>query len=240
MIPWSWSVFLTYLPASFILHGVWTTVWLTALSMAAGTAIGVVAAVLYVWGNPLARLVYMGYTTLIRGTPLLVQLVFVYTGLPAFGIRLGVAESAILALSLNEGAYVAEIMRAGIESISRGQMEAAEALGMTYGQAMRVVILPQAARTVVPPIGNHVNSMLKSTSLVSVISMEELFRATEETIQTSFRVLELFAVASVYYLALTGAWTLIQRYIEARLAVSVTRRGGPPRDVGARSLALER
>ncbi len=227
---WSWSAFLRYLPAGFILHGVWTTVWLTAISMACGITIGLVAAILYVWGHPIARACYAGYTTLIRGTPLLVQLVFVYSGLPAFGIRLGVAESALLALSVNEGAYVAEIIRAAIESVHRGQMEAAQALGMTYWKAMRVVLLPQAARTAVPPIGNQVNSMLKSTSLVSVISMEELFRATEEAIQSSFRVLELFAVASIYYLALTGAWTLIQRAIERRLARSVTRRRGGPGD----------
>lgn len=223
---WNWPTFLHYIGAGFILHGVWTTVWLTAVSMVCGITIGLVAAILCVWGHPLARAFYTGYTTLIRGTPLLVQLVFVYSGLPAFGMRLDVAESALLALSVNEGAYVAEIIRAGIESIHHGQMEAAQALGMTYWKAMRVVVLPQAARTAVPPLGNQVNSMLKSTSLVSVISMEELFRATEEAIQTTFRVLELFAVASIYYLLLTGLWTLVQHSIERRLSRSIRHRGG--------------
>ena len=219
MIAWDWPVFLSSLTSPAMVSGALTTILLTATSIAAGTAIGLLAAVLRELDNGVTRFAYGAYTTIIRGTPLLVQLVFVYTGLPAIGIRFSVIQSAILALSVNEGAYLAEIMRAGIGSIHKGQMEAAQALGMTYFQAMRVVILPQAARTVIPPIGNEVNGLLKSTSLVAVISMEDLFRATEELIQQSFRVLELFTVATIYYLTITGLWTVFQRAIEARLSI---------------------
>lgn len=211
---WSWTSFFKYIHSIDILRGVWTTAWLTAVSMAAGIAIGLISALLLRLNHPITKALYGFYTTVVRGTPLLVQLVFVYSALPRFGIRLSVAESAILALSINEGAYVAEIMRAAIDSVHRGQMEAATALGMSYWKAMRVVILPQAARTAAPVIGNQVNSMLKATSLVSVISMEELFRTTEELIQSTFRVLELFAVASIYYLLLTAVWTLVQHWLE--------------------------
>jgi polar amino acid transport system permease protein len=201
------------------LRGVCTTAWLTAVSMALGIAIGLCAAVLYRLNNRVINTFYGAYVTLLRGTPLLVQLYFVYNALPKLGVRLGVVESAILALSLNEGAYLAEVMRSGIDAVSKGQLEAAKALGMTYRQVMRHVVLPQAFRTIAPVIGNQVNGLLKSTSLVSVISMEELFRSTEELRQSTFRTLECFAVALFYYLLLTTTWSLIQRFLEGRLDV---------------------
>lgn len=220
---WDWSAFFQYLHAGFILQGLWVTIWLTAISMAIGIIIGLVAAALYATRNVVGRTIYLVYTTVIRGTPLLVQLVFAYTALPVLGINLTVAEAAILALSVNEGAYIAEIMRGAIESIPRGQSEAASATGLNYWQSMRTIIMPQAFRIVVPTIGNQVNGMFKNTSLVSVISMSELFRVTEEAIQTSFKVLELLAIASIYYLLLTGAWTLIQHWIELRLRIPGSR-----------------
>ncbi len=211
---WDWSAFCSYLFSPEILHGVQTTIWLTASGMLAGLAIGLFAVLLYRLDNPMLNALYLAYVTVVRGTPLLVQLVFVYSGLPKFGIRLDVPEAALLTLSVNEGAYLAEILRSGIEAVPSGQMEAAKALGLSYWQAMRIVILPQALRLVVPAIGNQVNSLLKATSLVSVISMEELFRVSQELIQSSFRVLELFAVASLYYVALTTLWGFAQRRIE--------------------------
>ena len=221
---WSWPAFFSYLRSPDIFHGVWTTIYLTVISMVSGLTIGVFASVLYRLNNPIISTVYYAYITLIRGTPLLVQLVFVYSGLPKFGIRLGVVESALLALSLNEGAYLAEVMRSGIDSVPKGQVEAAKALGMTYWQAMYFVILPQAVRTVAPVIGNQVNILLKSTSLVSVISMEELFRTTEELIQSDFRVLELFSVASLYYLLLTTTWSITQSKLESWLRSGIGQR----------------
>jgi polar amino acid transport system permease protein len=225
---WSWSAFFSYLRSPEVLHGVWTTAWLTAVSMSLGVVIGLFAAVLRRLRNGLINACYTVYVTLVRGTPLLVQLYFVYNGLPKLGIRLGVAESAILALSLNEGAYLAEVIRSGIDAISKGQAEAAKALGMSYSQSMRYVILPQALRAIAPVIGNQVNGLLKSTSLVSVISMEELFRSTEELRQSSFRTLECFAVALVYYLLLTTLWSLIQQKLERRLELHTERAGNKP------------
>jgi polar amino acid transport system permease protein len=149
-----------------------------------------------------------------RGTPLLVQLIIIYTGLPQLGIKLSVIESAFLGLILNESAYLAEIIRGGIQSVSKGQTAAAKALGLNKAQTMRFVILPQAIRLIVPTLGNSINGLLKTTSITSVISMEELLRRTQVLIQERFMVLELFLVAALYYLAMTTVWDFFQRRIE--------------------------
>jgi polar amino acid transport system permease protein len=122
-----------------------------------------------------------------------------------------------LALSLNEGAYMSEIVRAGIESIDRGQMEAAKALGMTYPLAMRRVVLPQALKVIIPPTGNEFISMLKTTSLVSVIGFQELMLVSEQTFAHSFKVLEVLIAAGIFYLAMTTILTVVQAQIERRL-----------------------
>jgi polar amino acid transport system permease protein len=130
--------------------------------------------------------------------------------------------AALLALSWNEGAYMAEIVRAGIDSIDPGQLEAARSLGMTYFVAMRRIVLPQAARTIVPPLGNEFNGMLKNTSLASVIGLTELLQTSINIGNALFLQLELFVVASFWYLMMTTVWTAIQAYIERKLNVSVT------------------
>jgi polar amino acid transport system permease protein len=165
--------------------------------------------------KPLSLAAY-GYIWLFRGTPLLVQLIVIFTGLPQIGIRLSVVASALIGLSLNEAAYLAEIIRAGINAVPTGQSNAARALGMRDHQVMRYIVIPQALRIIVPPIGNSVNGLLKTTSITSVISMEELLRRTQVLIQERFLVLELFAVAALYYLAMTTAWDFVQRAIERR------------------------
>jgi polar amino acid transport system permease protein len=147
---------------------------------------------------------------------LLVQLIVIYTGLPQFGIRLSVVESALIGLILNEAAYLAEIIRAGVAAVPAGQINAARAVGMREPQIMRYIIMPQALRIIIPPLGNSVNGLLKTTSITSVISMEELLRRTQVLIQEKFMVLELFAVAALYYLVLTTLWDFVQRYIEKR------------------------
>ena len=162
-----------------------------------------------------------------RGTPLLVQLIIIYTGLPQLGLKLSVLESALLGLILNEAAYLAEIIRGGILGVSAGQSSAARALGLNSAQTMMYVVLPQAIRIIIPALGNSVNGLLKTTSVTSVISMEELLRKTQILIQEKFLVLELFTVAALYYLLMTSVWDLVQRRIEARYgraykAVSVT------------------
>ena len=219
---WSFGLFWKYASSSQFLHGAFTTVWLTLASMAGAIVIGLILVILYETGNPLIRGLYYLYITLFRGTPLLLQLVFVYTVLPLAGVRLSVAESALLALCANEGAYEAEVIRSGFESIPVGQREAARVTGFGYWQAMFVLILPQAMRIVVPTIGNQINGMFKYTSLVSVISMTELFQVTQETADASFQYLVTYSVAAAYYLLMTGVWSFAQRAIERAYRVPGT------------------
>ena len=135
------------------------------------------------------------------------------------GLKLGVISSALIGLGVNEGAYLAEIIRAGISAVPRGQFEAARAIGMTRAVTMRVVVMPQALRIIIPPLGNAFNGLMKTSSLASVISMEELLRRTELLIQVQFKVLEIFIVAALYYLVLTTLWGFVQDplQVEARL-----------------------
>jgi polar amino acid transport system permease protein len=156
------------------------------------------------------------YCWLFRGTPLLVQLLIIYTGLPLFGLRFTVTQAALLGLALNEAAYLSEIVRSGIMAVGRGQKEAGLALGLSPVQVFRTVTWPQALRIIIPPLGNSVNGLLKTTSVASVISMEELLRRTQILIQERFMVLELFIAAAVWYLVMTTVWDLVQRRLEAR------------------------
>ncbi|MDR7551291.1 MAG: amino acid ABC transporter permease [Armatimonadota bacterium] len=236
---WDWGAVERYLFNPYLLGGAWTTVWLSVSVMLLGILLGLVAALMRLSRFRLLREAASFYVWLMRGTPLLVQLIIIFTGLPQLGLRLTVLQSALLGFSLNEGAYLSEIIRAGIISVPRGQFEAARGLGMTYGTMMRVVILPQAARVIIPPLGNNFNGLLKTTSLASVISMEELLRRSQMLIQLEFRVLEIFTVAALYYLVLTSLWGLVQRRIEARFArgyaaVRAPRAGEPPRPAPVR------
>lgn len=215
-IIWSWQVFGQYLFSGEILHGAWVTIWLTAAGIGLGTCIGAVLSVFGTSEKRLSRVLYQTYTGIVRGIPLLVTLVLVYDGLPQFGLTFGVVQSTLIALAINESAYMAEIIRGGILSVPHGQMEAAKALGMHRTKAMRVVILPQAIRAAIPAAGNEVNGLLKSTSLVSVISMTELFRVTQDVYAVNFHPLELLTIASLYYLTMGTAWRGIQSLLERR------------------------
>ncbi len=214
---WSWSSFWDFLISPYLLRGAWTTVWLTVAATAIGLLVGSAAALMKMAANPLLRWVASFYIWLWRATPLLVQLVILYTGLPQIGIRLTVVECALIGFGLNEAAYLAEVIRAGIRSVDRGQVEAAKALGMNYAKTMRIVVLPQAARVIVPPLGNQFNGMLKVSSLASVITMQELLRSAQQLAQLEFRVLEAYVAAAMYYIVLTTLWGEIQRRIEAAL-----------------------
>lgn len=209
--------FVDYLFNGFLLQGILVTIGLTVAAMAGGLILGGLLALMRLSPLRPVSVVAQAYIWFFRGTPLLVQLLFIYTGLPlALGVRFSVLEAALLGLVLNEAAYLAEIIRSGILSVPSGQKNAAAALGLTPSQAMRYVVLPQAARIIVPPIGNSVNGLLKTTSVTSVISMEEILRRVQILIQEKFLVLELFAVAAIYYLILTTLWDVIQRRLEAR------------------------
>src|SRR5579883_3268080 len=223
-----WPFFWHYLlrPSSAYLNGLMLTLVLSVVAQTLGTAVGLFAALARMSRLKPLQLLVRGYVWIMRGTPLLVQIVFIYTGLAAGGIfrfediSLGIltipgnVQAGLVALSLNEGAYMAEIIRAGIASVDSGQTEAAKSLGMTYGLLMRRIVLPQAARFVVPPLGNEFNAMLKNTTLVSVIGVPKLPLTTETLTSATFRVFELYSVVALYYLTLTTAWGLIQHRIE--------------------------
>lgn len=212
---WSWDHFMRFLFSDYMLNGVWTTIWLSIVAMALGCSLGVVVAFMKMSRTWVLRQIANGYIWIWRGTPLLVQMVIIYTVLPKVGIKLGVIESAIIALSLHEAAYFAEIVRSGILSVNRGQEDASRALGMTWWQRMRYIIVPQATRIIIPPLGNQFNLMIKTTSLASVISMEELFRRTQQLAQLEFKVLEAYMCAACWYLLMTTVWGLIQKRLEA-------------------------
>lgn len=213
----SWESFFSYLPNPYLLAGAWTTVWLTVCAVIGGLAVGLLIAMARMspvtWLSRAART----YVWLFRGTPLLIQLIIIYTGLPQLGLRFSVIQSALIGLILNEAAYMSEIIRGGFLAIPKGQVEAASSLGLRKLQILWNVTLPQALRIVLPPLGNSVNSLLKATSIASVISMEELMRRSQVLIQVKFEVLEIFCVAAIYYLVLTSLWDLVQARIEARM-----------------------
>jgi His/Glu/Gln/Arg/opine family amino acid ABC transporter permease subunit len=216
MSGWNWRGFLHYLVNGYVVMGALTTLWLTASAIIGGLCIGCLLTWLRLarhrWLTIPARI----YVWVFRGTPLLVQLIVIYTGLPQIGIKFSVIESALIGLVLNEAAYLAEIIRGGILAVPPGQSNAGRALGMSAAQVMMYIVLPQAIRIIIPAVGNSVNGMLKTTAITSVISMEELLRRTQLLIQDKFQVLELFTVAAIYYLLMTSAWNLAQHRIEAR------------------------
>jgi polar amino acid transport system permease protein len=211
-----------------IRDGARITVELAVISQAAGIVLGLFAAL-----GRLSRLrlpVFRGlawlYIWLFRGTPLLVQLVFVYFAVPQItngNVILGEFTAAFIALSLNEGAYMAEIIRAGITSVDAGQLEAAQSLGMTRGLAMRRIVIPQAIRFIIPPTGNEFISMLKNTSLAYAISVPELVFQSEQIYSHNLRYFELLSVISLWYLAMTTVATAGQSMLERRFERGFTR-----------------
>ncbi|WAH55332.1 amino acid ABC transporter permease [Pseudomonas silvicola] len=230
----NWDVFWHYLlqPSGVYLNGLWLTCVIAVLAMLLGCVLGLVAALMRLSASPFLQYPVRLYVWLMRGTPLLVQIVFLYTALAAGGvfrfedlslggfILPGNLQAAIIALGLNEGAYMAEIIRAGINAVDKGQYEAGRCLGMTFGKLMRRIVLPQAFRVIVPPLGNEFNVMLKNTTLVSVIGVQELLLSTQMVTSATFRVFELYLVVALYFLLLTTLWGFFQRWLEARFGRS--------------------
>ena len=212
----------------------WRTIYISVCAQLLGIVLGLIAALMRMSRLLPFRILSGLYVLIFRGTPVIVQIFFVYFGVNLlFGFDViprtvnvglfqmnGAAFAGILALGINEGAYMREIIRAGIDSIDRGQMEAAKSLGMTYGLAMRRIILPQAARVIVPPLGNEFNNMMKTTSLIFFIGVTELFGDAEIRYSTSFKPVEYFLAAAFWYLVLTTAWSLVQAQIERKLGAS--------------------
>ena len=224
------SVVWRFLFNSVILEGARTTIIVAIFAQALGLFLGLVSALMRMSKNPLLSVPANFYVWFFRGTPLLIQLLFWFNGLPQLFDNPDITREltsfrvAIFALGVNEGAYMTEIVRAGIESVEAGQMDAAKSLGMTHGKAMRRVILPQALRVILPPTGNEFIAMLKNSSLCFVIALVELTNASRSIFSVNFKVMELLVVASIWYLVMTTAFSLLQAELEARLAVGLRER----------------
>ena len=231
-----WDVIGSYFLSRRVLEGLLLTIVLTVAAMAIGIVLGVILAVMRLSANPLLSGASWSYIWLFRGTPVLVQLLFwfnlaflyprVSLGVP-FGPSFAEGDAndlitaiaaAILGLGLNEGAYMAEVVRAGILSVEHGQTEAAQALGMTRTQTMRRIVLPQAMRVIIPPTGNETISMLKTSSLASVITVTELLYAVQLIYSVTFQTIPLLIVASIWYLIVTSVLTVGQYYVERHYA----------------------
>ncbi|MBR0755438.1 amino acid ABC transporter permease [Bradyrhizobium jicamae] len=208
---------LQYLVSPAFVHGAAMTLLLTVASLFFGVLIGLVLALIQESRTRAGAVVSVGYLWLFRGTPVLFQIIFIYNVLPSFGIKLSAFVCAVLALSLNEGAYMAEILRSGLQAVKKGQRTAGLALGMTGAQMMRLVVIPQAARIVLPPIGNQMIGMLKLSALVSVIAVEELLLVANQTASADFRYFEALTAAGIYYLAMTTAFMGLQVLMERAL-----------------------
>jgi polar amino acid transport system permease protein len=232
----AWDQVSKYLFGRLILQGIVVTLELTVLAMVIGVGLGIVLAIMRLSPNPVTSTVSWLYIWFFRGTPVLVQIFFWYnlnTVLPHIGIGIPGGPfllqastndlispfiAATLGLGLNEAAYMAEIVRAGLISVEHGQTEAAQALGMTRLLVMRRIVLPQAMRVIIPPTGNETISMLKTSSLAFVAAVPELFTRSEQISSANFAVIELAIVASVWYLLMTSILTVGQYYVERYFA----------------------
>jgi polar amino acid transport system permease protein len=235
MYHFDWEIFWKYLwpgsalQDSLIRTGLAVTVSVSVLAQFIGVVLGLFIALVKLSKIPPLRWLAEIYIWYFRGTPLLVQMMLLFFGLGVTQIYnfpdlklgalviSGAIQAGTIALAINEGAYMAEIIRAGIEAIDPGQMEAAKSLGMTYSLAMRRIVLPQAAKVIIPPLGNEFNNMMKTTSIMVVISAAELFFGFTQVNARLFKPFELFIAASLYYLALTTIWSFVQSWIETRL-----------------------
>jgi len=214
-----WDIVWQFLFSSFIFQAAWTTLWISVIAQSCGVIIGLFLALMRMSRYPFLSCPARSYIWFFRGSPLLVQVLLLWDGLPrlAPSLLLPGWAAVVIAFSLNEGAYMAEITRAGITSVDPGQMEAAKSLGMRFPLAMRRIVLPQAARVIVPPLGNEFNNMLKTTSIASVIGLQELTGTAEIFGSPTFTIFELLIVVTFYYLLLTTLWGYVQNWIENRL-----------------------
>ncbi|MHA7868069.1 MAG: amino acid ABC transporter permease [Salipiger thiooxidans] len=228
-----WDVVGKYMLHPQVLRGVGMTLWLTLLVMVMGTVIGIIVAVMRLSNDRILNGTAVAFVWFFRGTPVLVQLVFWYNlaaifpdvslGIPfggpkLFEISATVAISsftaALLGLGFNEGAYMAEIIRAGLTSVDHGQTEASRALGHRPAQTFRVIVLPQAMKAIIPPTGNQVIGMLKYTSLASVVALGELMHSVETIYSRTFQTMPMLIVAALWYLILVSILSVVQYYIE--------------------------
>jgi polar amino acid transport system permease protein len=236
-----WGVVGKYIFSAPILDGLKLTLFLTVVAQALGVFLGVVLAVMRLSSNPILSRVAWFYLWFFRGTPLLVQLIFWYNVsalYPQLSLKLPFGPTlwsgnvnnivtpfavAILGLALNEAAYTAEIVRGGIVGVDRGQAEAAKALGMTSMKTLRRIVLPQAMKLIVPPVGNQTILMLKTTSLVSVLALADLVYSAQAIYARTFQTMPLLIVVSLWFLAITSILTVGQHYLEQYFSKGMTR-----------------
>jgi polar amino acid transport system permease protein len=202
-----------------------TTVSIAIIAQLLGIVLGLISALAGLSRLLPVRMLSAAYVLFVRGTPLIVQIFFIFFGFSLFprevaivGLTVsGAILAGIVALAFNEGAYMSEIIRAGIQAVDPGQMEAALSVGMTRPLAMRRIVLPQAARVIVPPLGNEFNGMIKNTSLLAFIGVYEMFFDAEVHYSTTFQPVEYFLAVAFWYLVLTTIWSIVQAQIERRL-----------------------
>ncbi|MFI0468627.1 amino acid ABC transporter permease [Saccharopolyspora sp. 5N102] len=236
-----WSVVREYLAAPVLLKGLVLTVVLTIVAMVLGIVLGVVVAVMRLSKNPITSGVAWVYVWIFRGTPVYLQLLMwfnlalifpvvsipgIYTGRTVELVTPFVA--AALGLGINQGAYTSEVVRAGILSVDEGQLEAARAIGMTRLKALRRIVLPQAMRVIIPPVGNETISMLKTTSLASAVGVTEIVLEAQHIYFVNNRIMELLIVCAIWYLAAVSVLSALQFYLERHYARGATSRALPP------------
>ncbi|MFB7220231.1 amino acid ABC transporter permease [Streptomyces sp. NPDC056227] len=221
-----WDVVGDYFTTASVLRGLGLTLWLTALVMVLGFALGTLLAVLRLSTNRVLQVVSWGYVWLFRSTPILVQLLFWFNIGALYpqilGVRtvnlLGPVTVAVIGLTLHEAAYAAEVVRGGILSVERGQIEAAQSLGLGAWRRLRRIVLPQAMRSIVPPAGNMLIGTLKGTSIVSVIAVQDLLYSVQLVYHRTYQVIPLLLVATLWYVAVTSLLSIGQHYIERHYA----------------------
>lgn len=201
----------------FLLNGIQRTLALAAVAAVCGTLLGLLLALARMSRNRVVRTAAGGYVTLFRGTPLMLQILFVWGALPQVGITLPDFVCVAIAMSLNAGAYIAEIVRAAIQSIDRGQLEAARSLGMGYNLAMRRIILPQTFRRLLPPMVNEMASLTKDTSLAMVVGIVELMKASQQQQSQSFLPAQTYVWTAVGYLLVTITLMTLANHFEKKL-----------------------
>lgn len=213
-----WSAVVDALPALF--RGAQLTVFITVAGLVGGVIIGTVAGLMRAYGNAIVNAIAYFYIELIRGTPIVVQVMFIYFALPTLAdIRIDPLSAAIIAITVNAGAYIAEIVRGAFISVHRGLKEAGLALGLPMWKVLVYVIGPVAFRRLIPPLGNQFIVSLKDTSLFIVIGVGELTRQGQEIMAANFRAVEVWSAVAIFYLILTGTLTLILRIIEKRMRI---------------------
>jgi His/Glu/Gln/Arg/opine family amino acid ABC transporter permease subunit len=211
-----WNV--VWYAAPYLAQGAVVTLELSAWGMVFGTIVGVIAGLLSLSEVGVLRAVVRAYVYFVRGTPALVQVFLVYFAMPQAGFELSAFWSGVVALSFNAGGFIAEIVRGGLQSIEAGQTEAAKAIGMTNRQSVLFILLPQSLRRITPPLTNEVITLVKSSSLLSVISISELTRSAQVIIAAKFTPFELYAELAVFYLVIISILSKLSEYVEQRLA----------------------